>query len=85
AKPELDTHAAAQPGEQVVMVKEFVPLKGHRNGITSISFSADQSNVVTTSQDRRAIVWYSTSTPIAEAPAEQAADEPGLAIQVPSR
>lgn len=79
---EQENQAAPEPGEQVVMIKEFVPLKGHRGGITSISFSADHSSVVTTARDRRAILWYSTSTPIGEAPQEQAA-EPALAIQRP--
>ncbi len=44
-------------------VQQFVPLKGHRKEISSIVFSPNSELLLTASQDRSAILWFTTDLP----------------------
>lgn len=63
----VDRHQlTGQKGETTkgdLIVQEFIPLKGHRKEVTSITFSSDNKKLLTSSTDRRTILWYSTELP----------------------
>ena len=49
-----------QAPQSTLIVQEFVPLKGHRKAISSIVFSPDKRNLLTSAHDRHAILWFSS-------------------------
>jgi WD40 repeat protein/serine/threonine protein kinase len=51
----------AEGDANMVKATEKKVLKGHRASVLSATFSADSSNIVTTSEDGTAIVWDATS------------------------
>src|SRR5690606_15869684 len=63
----VDRHQrTGQKGETTkgdLIVQEFIPLDGHRKAVTSITFSSDNKKLLTSSTDRRTILWYSTELP----------------------
>ena len=42
-----------------LLVREVLPLQGHRKGISSIVFSPDQQELLTSGDDNQSIVWLS--------------------------
>ena len=48
-----------QQNKDRLLVREVLPLQGHRKGISSIVFSPDQQELLTSGDDNQSIVWLS--------------------------